>query len=1345
MVQHKKGKWYMKLKTLAIAFLSTVVSLSSLVADTFWTAGSESETKYWDDAANWNAGGGNYVVNMSGNPETEINFRTSGFDSFGTGFWVENKLSGVVTFKSDSSDCGLNMTGSGSMHVGGWGNPGALVIDGGTYHFADDLLVGYDRNVGSMTLKDGRVEVAYWLPMGAGGNIPADQTSEMIVEGGELIVGWRSGAYADNARIEIPRTDGKKASFLQKGGLVSVHGSGGRSLSICEGANSTGTFTISNGTFVARSENVVVANGSGSTGTLNLHGGTLKAPAITAGSGTSVINFDGGTFTPTAIGDALPANDKLTVNLGAHGGVIDAKMSASVSSPFAGTGTLSKRGAGLVTINGTVADGTVSVEEGAVAIPEGATINTVRLGAGTSLYIKGENATSGKTVEELKALVNVQNWDIAESASVSAVGERGADAETPIETTWILPAGGAGLYDDPSNWSRGVPTAIDRAVFVSDAEVCTSGDNNGRSMSGLEVRNGATVWFHTIQQGNYPQFNFSSITGDGTVGFNRCGFAPLQNGDELVIPSSVTLAFANDTASTAGNDSWIQSSPGSVVVNGDVLVKNYLLIWTGVTFNGTVVMENGSRINGNGAAVVLGENFRLVVPEGSTATVNGSWNNNTSVFNKEGAGTLVANHTGYGNLVMKDGVARLQSNEGPWTYFSFQGGALQLAYAMEWFDELVNRINSSTAHTEAIKLDTQLDVTLNTALGNGNTTNGFVKLGPNTLTLTSQPAYTGDTEVREGVLEIPVGATLPGELSVGEGAKIKLTVDPVVWMAGYTGTLFEYGTLAEGLVLGVGNIEVAGLSGEIGIAFDFTESGKVKATVTGEQLVWKGADQTNWVGEYTWKSSADGSDKLYAAGYDVVFNASEIDEGVLATNTVVVNQDVAPGYVFAAVPAGKGYRLAGESVEASGLTKSGAGVFILANEQFHSSGAATVSEGELVLEGATFSAGADISNSGVIRASGDAVSTITRHVTGEGSVAIDENASLCLADQDLDQDVTGTGTLLVTNGWLTLVRLRSLSNFRGNIRLAQGGTVYEKTEFNNDLRNGNVYPLGQNSTIIFAGGTLDGFYLNNNTVITSPFVMENGTTSRLNNTHQRSGAGNNMWVYSTLSGGGNLRFQSNGRTTYLYGDASAFTGEIELFGGLFRFQNEVAGGANSTWKFASAQTYDIYNAWNTTIHFGALNAPESGTQIWVNNGGAIVEIGNKADSVINGYFGGSEFTLSKVGSTSLVVNGNSPSANVVVSAGAFGGTGTFKSLNFSIGTKVVFGDLSDKKLVYDGPKSLSEPVWAKEPDIVQPEGIRGRWKLGVRKDSVQPEEGEAYDVWILTATYSKPGFALSLR
>ncbi|MBQ6327845.1 MAG: hypothetical protein IJI35_02420 [Kiritimatiellae bacterium] len=144
--------------------------------------------------------------------------------------------------------------------------------------------------------------------------------------------------------------------------------------------------------------------------------------------------------------------------------------------------------------------------------------------------------------------------------------------------------------------------------------------------------------------------------------------------------------------------------------------------------------------------------------------------------------------------------------------------------------------------------------------------------------------------------------------------------------------------------------------------------------------------------------------------------------------------------------------------------------------------------------------------------------------------------------------------------------------------------------------NGDV--LVKNYLLIWTGVTFTG-----------TVVMENG--SRING----NGAGNNMWVYSTLSGGGNLRFQSNGRATYLYGDASAFTGEIELVGGLFRFQNEVAGGANSTWKFASAQTYDIYNAWNTTIHFGALNAPESGTQIWVNNGGAIVEIGNKAYDV----------------------------------------------------------------------------------------------------------------------------------
>ena len=303
----------LKLKNAFLFCAATAAACAA--ADTFWTAGSESGTKYWDDAANWNAGGGNYVVNMGGNPETEINFRKAGFDSIGSGMWIENTLAGVVTFKADSPDCGLKMTQT-DMHVGGWGNPGALTVDGGTYHFANDLLVGFDRNVGRFVLKNGRVQVSYWLPMAVGDNVPADQTSEVVVEGGELIVGWRDGAYADNARIEVPRTAGKKAAFLQTGGLVSVNGSGGRSLSIGEGAGSTGTYTISNGTFIARSDEVSVAQGANSTGALNLHGGVFNAPAIKAGDGAATVDFDGGTFAPSRTGDVLPASGNLTVNLG---------------------------------------------------------------------------------------------------------------------------------------------------------------------------------------------------------------------------------------------------------------------------------------------------------------------------------------------------------------------------------------------------------------------------------------------------------------------------------------------------------------------------------------------------------------------------------------------------------------------------------------------------------------------------------------------------------------------------------------------------------------------------------------------------------------------------------------------------------------------------------------------------------------------------------------------------------------------------------------------------------------------------------------------------------------------
>ncbi|MCR5413197.1 MAG: hypothetical protein K6F50_00525 [Kiritimatiellae bacterium] len=1389
----------------AVSFWAAIAPTGAF-ADIYWTGAGTEATKYWDDAANWTGESGNYVIRTAEmqNAPVEVNFRTAA--SITTGFWIENALSGVVTFKAPSTDYGLAMSGT-DMHVGGGGGNGALVIDGGTYHFANDLFVGYAKATGNFTLKSGRVETQYWMPMGDGDG----GTGNVVVEDGELIVGYRDGNESNNSRLEMGRGANSTATFLQLGGTVSAQGdgthAGDSAVSIGEAANSTAVYTISNGTCIARSKYVCLASGSGSTGTLNIHGGTVETLGVTKGSGSAYLNFDGGTLKAKGADTIIAAEIATTV--GSNGGAIDSDYDVTVASPISGSfeGSLVKKGTGALTLTGGVA-GLFTVEGGSLTTPGGATYTTgsvalasgistisgkpqntpaltveansylaiepfcefgeITLGAGSKIIINDDGSKAGTD----HAVVSWTNLVLPSGASaedfftVTVLGEETAWSIennsiviSASSTTWTG-AAGDGLFNTAGNWSGGVPGATMEAVFTNSTEV-TLNANDSHPFAKLTLGNNAHVTFKAPTMDNYPAINPGAIDGAGTIELYRCGLVPSAG---VTVPSTISFTISNDGEQTL-HDSWLQGrADGALTIEGPVTVENFLCLYEYVNLNGKVELKDGSSLamdafnTGRSASSTVSEVF---VDTGNTALVNHKGLG--SILKKTGAGVLELDLTGYDELVMEGGTTLLTSNEGPSYYFTFTGGALGFGYAMNWFDELVNRINNSEGHTAPVKIDTELDVTLNTALGSANTTNGFEKLGGYTLTLSSAPAWTGDTTVSQGKLVVPAGAAIPGTLSIAAEATLGITVDSNTWLAGYTGTLFAYGALAEGLTLSADNISLEGLSGGLEFELDISESGVVKAKISGDQLVWNGGSGA-WSSTSVWKSSETGEGAAWESGKDAVFSGVDMTLTGEEIHTVTADTAITAGSIYSTAGTSKGYRVEGAALVADTLTQSGDGSFTLANESFETVGTVSVSAGSLAIEGtpSTFGAGANVTggelvldgasltglgivNDATIRATGTGLSTIAQAVTGNGTIAIDEGASLIVANQELNQYVTGAGTLLVTNGWFTINWSKRLANFQGTIRLADGGILHERSEFNNDLKSGNVYPLGYNSKITFAGGTLEGFYNNNNTVIQSALHMEDGTTSYLNNTHQRGGAGNNMWLFGALTGSGKLVFWSIGRQTHLYGNATDFHGEMDLVGGLFQFMNEVAAGSNSVWNCKSANNYDILNGAGTTIRFGAMNVPESGANVYVANAGAIVEIGAKADSVINGAFIGSEFTLSKVGETSLIVNGDASNANVNVTAGAFGGTTTIKSLTVADGAKIAFQDLSDYNVIYEGPTVLSEPQWTKLPEILNAKTDRGRWLLNVTEETVTPEEGDAYTVWRLSATFRKNGFAITVR
>ena len=136
------------------------------------------------------------------------------------------------------------------------------------------------------------------------------------------------------------------------------------------GYNGTGTLQVGGtGLFKSTGNSFVVANGAASTGSLVLStGGVVETKTLSGGEGKSSVVFDGGKLKPTTNGGSYLSGISNVV-VTANGGVIDmgdndASIDLSNAASFAGT--LTKRGDGTLTATSDI--GAFSVEAGKLAL-----------------------------------------------------------------------------------------------------------------------------------------------------------------------------------------------------------------------------------------------------------------------------------------------------------------------------------------------------------------------------------------------------------------------------------------------------------------------------------------------------------------------------------------------------------------------------------------------------------------------------------------------------------------------------------------------------------------------------------------------------------------------------------------------------------------------------------------------------------------------------------------------------------------------------------------------------------------------------------------------------------------
>jgi autotransporter-associated beta strand protein len=688
---------------------------------------------------------------------------------------------GQITNISISGTGGLNVTGGGSLNSSnsftgattisgttGWygantlfvvnahalgAASGDLTISGGTVNLQNNTI----NRSGNVTISGGTINAGTLSKSGGsfsiqGGtnNAALAGTAGLIKSGAGTATLNATNTYSGDTAVSAGRLV-VNGTLSAGAGALTIDGSGGAEVVLDLGSQQTRTGTI---TMTGQNARLVSSTGAGSLvnngGALQFGGGLISASI----SGTGGLNVTGGgslnssnSFTgATTISGTTGwygANTLFVVN--AHAlGAASGDLTISGGTVNLQDNTIAR--SGNVTISGgTINAGTLSKSGGNFSI-QGGTINAVlagtaglvKSGAGT-VTLAASNSYSGATDLQAGTL------------SLSGNGRLAAGAVTISNSASLEFATGAGQTNIVANGISGA------------GQLLNNNSSETRFTGSVTSTGGLTINSGTVRIGN-----------GGTTG-SYIGNTVL-NGGTLAFDRSDTFTYGGIIS---GSGSLAKVSAGTVVLAGNSTnFSGTLTIFAGIARLGdgatNGLFSGNTTVNGGGQLVfdrsdassysgtISGAGAVVKVNTGAmTLSASNSYSGTTTLF----AGSLVADNAdalGTGNITFSSG----GGNTGTIRYTAASAGT-------DWGARFKNS-------TGTIRLDTDgHSVALAGAIDSSNT-QGLVKSGSGSLTLSGANAYTGTTAVTAGVLELAStggGAAAGGTsaLSVGTGATLLLS------------------------------------------------------------------------------------------------------------------------------------------------------------------------------------------------------------------------------------------------------------------------------------------------------------------------------------------------------------------------------------------------------------------------------------------------------------------------------------------------------------------------------------------------------------------------------------------